>query len=58
VKEERPATKRVKTKGKQKEEEMEQDGRTMGDDDEEEAKLWSHFDDSDWDWSTIFGYWP
>jgi hypothetical protein len=55
---ERPATKRVKTKGKEKEQETVEDGRTIGDDEEEDVKLWSHFDDSDWDWATIFEYWP
>jgi hypothetical protein len=52
---ERPANKRVKTKGKQNEGKEKEDDSSMREDDEDDAMLWSHFDDSDWDWNTIFG---
>jgi hypothetical protein len=48
----------TKRKGKAPEGKEKEGDRNVGDDDEEDAMLWSHFDDSDWDWSTIFQYWP
>jgi len=53
---EHPASKRIKTEGKPSAQKHNQEEDGKRDDDDEDAMLWSHFDN--WDWDTIVPHWP